>query len=326
LPSALTDVDDYLSDMEPLDGPIGRNKKDTKKRADKGKDKKERKDRLGRQDQSKELVPAVKRGVVYDPRPDVKLLQATLSRSRPDPKNLLAILPYLTSDELLALRAEYKNQVKMSGKGINLAKHIKVQVTGNFGKVCYATALGRWESEAHWANFWYRSNSTRRELLIEALVGRPNSEIREIKKAFRDKRYGDDIEKCMKAELKADKFRTGILLALEEKRQSDTAPLNIELVRRDVQDLHRALVTGSESGMIQIIVVRGNTHLREVLHVYEHTYHQNFAKEMIAKSQNLVVGLSLSFLLTSIFPSSPLPSESSMNIERLLTPTLPYFL
>ncbi|ODH48686.1 hypothetical protein GX48_05226 [Paracoccidioides brasiliensis] len=288
-------MDEGLSDLEPLDG-------STISDTGLGKFKKSKhKDDSGSKSNSmsatvdaniKLIAPAgaTKKVSFYDPKPDAKELKASLSHSNVDPKPLLDILPYLTSDDILALRAQYKNIVKLGGKGINMAKHIKVHVPGNFGKVCYATALGRWESEAHWANFWYRSNNLRRELLIESLIGRSNAEIREIKKCFRDKRYGDDLERCMKAELKADKFRTAILLALGERRQSNTASLDHSLIRDDICDLHRALISreGGETAMIQIIIVRGDAHLREVIHLYEDTYHKNFAREMISKSQNLV--------------------------------------
>ncbi|KAK2775440.1 hypothetical protein FQN52_004010 [Onygenales sp. PD_12] len=278
-------MDEGLSDIEPLDGP-GKSKKDKSKKSD-DKDKPSKYDGAN----IKVIAPAVAKKVTfYDPRPDAKDLKTALSHSNIDPTPLLDILPYLSSEDLQALRDEYKNVAKIGGKGINIAKQIKMQVPGAFGKVCYATALGRWGSEAHWANFWYRSNSLRRELLIESLIGRSNSEIREIKKCFRDQRYNNDLEKCMKAELKADKFRTAILLALEEQRQSNSAPLDSALVRSDVRQLHNALISrdGGETAMIKIIIVRGDMHLREVMHVYEATYHKNFAKEMIAKSQNLV--------------------------------------
>ena len=117
------------------------------------------------------------------------------------------VLPRLSDDHILELRTEYKKHVKVGGKGINIAKHIKMKVTGNLGKIAYAVALGRWESEAHWANFWYQSNTSRRELLIESLMGRTNSEIVKIKDAFSDKRYDDSLEKCMQTELKKDKFQ-----------------------------------------------------------------------------------------------------------------------
>jgi hypothetical protein len=102
---------------------------------------------------------------------------------------------------MLELRTEYKRHCKVQGRGINIAKHIKLKTSGNFGKIAYVTALGKYEGEGYWANYWYQSNSARRELLIEALMGRQNHEIREIKDAFRDKRYGDSLTRCMDKEL-----------------------------------------------------------------------------------------------------------------------------
>lgn len=282
-----SNMDDDLDDLEPLSGGGGAYSSD---------------DSRGHHHRRRPQ----KRVSFYDPAPDAKALAEALKHSKPDPGPLIEILPRLSDEEIMQLRIEYKKHIKVQGKGINIAKHIKLKVPGNLGKVAYATALGRWESEAHWANFWYQSNSSRRELLIESLMGRTNAEIIAIKDSFRDKRYADSLEKCMKAELKADKFRTAVLLVLEERRQDDHAPLAIDLVRRDVQDLHRALTArdGGESAMINIVVVRSDKHLREVLQVYERSYQKNFAREMIRKSQNLVV---------RFFPPLPSPSSRPQN-------------
>ena len=228
---------------------------------------------------------------MYDPEIDAKAIAAELKHTKPDAGPFIKILPALTDDHILALRAEYKKHFKAQGKGINVAKHIKMKVTGNFGKVAYATALGRWESEAHWANTWYQSGSSRRELLIESLMGRTNVEIRNIKAAFSDKRYNDSLEKCMQTELKKDKFRHAVLLALEERRMDEGERVSRSRVLEDVADLYKALVAkeGGETAMINVIVIRSDAHLREVLREFEAKYKRNFAREMIQKSRNLVV-------------------------------------
>ncbi|KAI4181089.1 MAG: hypothetical protein L6R41_006827, partial [Letrouitia leprolyta] len=242
-----------------------------------------------------------KRVSFYDPEPDALALAAALKHSTPDADPIIKILPQLSEDHILELRTEYKKHIKVSGKGINVAKHIKLKVPGNLGKAAYAVALGRWESEAHWANFWYQSNSSRRELLIESLMGRTNSEIVKIKDAFSDKRYNDSLEKCMQTELKKDKFRNAVLLALEEKRMSENEKLDIQLVRRDTQELYKALTSkeGGETAMINVIVVRSDNHLREVLRTFEASYRKNFAREMIQKSRNLV-GETLAHILNGV--------------------------
>ncbi|KAI4177169.1 MAG: hypothetical protein LQ343_000651 [Gyalolechia ehrenbergii] len=242
-----------------------------------------------------------KRVSFYDPEPDALALAAALKHSTPDAGPINKTLPQLNEDHILELRTEYKKHIKVGGKGINIAKHIKLKVTGNLGKAAYAVALGRWESEAHWANFWYQSNSSRRELLIESLMGRTNSEIVKIKDAFSDKRYDDSLERCMQTELKKDKFRNAILLALEEKRMSENEKLDVQLVRRDTQELYKALMSkeGGETAMINVIVVRSDNHLREVLKTFEAVYRQNFAREMIQKSRNLV-GETLAHILNGV--------------------------
>ncbi|KAL9100284.1 MAG: hypothetical protein Q9163_004316 [Psora crenata] len=237
----------------------------------------------------------------YDPEHDALALAAALKHSTPDSKPIIKILPHLSDDEILMLRTEYKKHMKAQGKGVNIAKHIKMKVPGNLGKVAYAVALGRWESEAHWANFWYQSSSSRRELLIESLMGRSNSEILKIKEAFCDQRYNNSLEKCMEMELKKDKFRHAILLALEGRRMSESEKLDLNHVRRDAEHLYNALTAreGGETAMINIVVVRSNKHLAEMLRVFEAMYKRNFVRQMIQRSQNLV-GETLAHILNGV--------------------------
>ena len=263
-----------------------------------------------------------RRVMFYDAGTDAKKIAAALEGTHHPPKTkpLIEILPGLSDDDIMALRLEYKAVAKVNGQGINIAKHIKMRVPGNLGKAAYATALGRWESEAYWANSWYQGGATRRELLIESLMGRSNSDIREIKNCFKDKRYADDLEKCMKAELKADKFRAAILLALEERRMPESSPLDIKLIKQDVLDLHHALTgSGGESAMLNIIVLRSDNHLREVMRVYERTYSTNFARAMIEKSRNLV-GETLAHVLNGALNR---PMRDALLLHQAISETAP---
>jgi hypothetical protein len=51
--------------------------------------------------------------------------------------------------------------------------------------------------------------------------------------------------------------------------------------------------------MIQIIVLRSDSHIREVLKVYEASFKANFAREMLKKSGNLVVCLFICYMRAS---------------------------
>lgn len=231
-----------------------------------------------------------------------RLAQALKGTHRPDVAPVIEILPSLSHEQVMELRAEYKQIVKTGTdrKGVNIAKHIRARFKDEdplLMKACYAVALGQWESEAYWANFWYQGDKTRRELLIESLMGRTNEEIRLIKDSFSDKKYDNSLTKCMKTELKEDKFKKAVLMALEERRMEEydyegrRLPLDYKLIDQDVEDLHKAVKSdkGGETLMITIIVQRSDAHLRAVLKEYEHQYRSNFARDALKKSNNLVV-------------------------------------
>lgn len=227
----------------------------------------------------------------------------------PNTQPLIEILPRLTHGQMMELRREYKLLVKTGPerKGVNIAKHIRVRLKGqdeDLATACYATALGRWESESHWANVWYHDDKTRRELLIEALMGRTNDEIRLIKEGFRDKKYGDSLTSCISTELAGDKFKKAVLMVLEEQRmeEKDQAgewlPIDYDLVDDDARQLNRAVRSeeGGESLILEIIIRRSDIHLREVLRMYKETFSgANFARQALGKCGNLVVSLTNSF-------------------------------
>ncbi|PVH97610.1 Annexin [Periconia macrospinosa] len=238
----------------------------------------------------KEREKEKRRVKIYDAEQDALDLVDALSGRNINNDTILDIIPALSHDQILELRNEYKRHCKIQGRGINIAKHIKLKISGNFGKIAYVTALGKYESEGYWANYWYQSNSARRELLIESLMGRQNHEMREILRAFKDKRYGDSLVKCMDKELKADKFRKAVLLALEAERQEESDAWPTEYRNRDVDMLHKAIRAreGGETMMLEIVVMRSDSHLREVLRTYERKYGSNFARDALRKSNNLV--------------------------------------
>lgn len=244
-----------------------------------------------RQDAERVKTKEKKRVTLYDPETDATTLSNALTRRQIDTHTITQTLAPLTHDQIWYLRKQYKKQVKVSNHGVNLPKHLKTKLpASNYSKAVYVTALGRWESEGYWANFWYQSHSSRRELLIESLMGRSNADIWNIKDEFRDKRYGDSLVTCMETELKMDKFRTAVLMVLEERRQEEQDVYPPEYRSRDVDTLHQALTAprGGESTMLEIIVRRSDAHLREVLKLYERAHAENFPRAALKKSNNLV--------------------------------------
>ncbi|OAL05737.1 Annexin [Phaeosphaeriaceae sp. SRC1lsM3a] len=258
-----------------------------------------------------------RRARIYDATDDALALVDAMAQKTPDADAIIDILPALSHDQMLELRNEYKRHCKVQGRGINIAKHIKLKTSGNFGKIAYVTALGKYEGEGYWANYWYQSNSARRELLIEALMGRQNYEIREIKDAFKDKRYSDSLTRCMDKELKADKFRKAVLMALEAERQEESDVWPPEYRNRDVETLYRAIKAreGGESAMLGVVIMRSDAHLREVLRTYEHTYRTSFARDALRKSNNLV-GEVIAHILNGVINR---PARDAMLLHHAIT-------
>jgi hypothetical protein len=260
-----------------------------------------------------------RRARFHDPEDIASRLARALKgdKAPPDTEPLIEILPSLTHDQVMELRFEYKRLVKTGSdrKGVNVAKHIRARLKDEHPtlmKACYSTALGMWESESYWSSFWYQGDKTRRELLIEALMGRTNEEVRYIKESFHDKKYDNSLTKCMKMELKEDKFKKAVLMVLEERRMEEVdsdgrpLPIDYELVDKDVESLHKCVKSekGSESTMISIVVLRSDSHLRCVLKEYERQYHSNFARDSLKKSGNLVVSIRIFSHWTDVFHSS----------------------
>ncbi|EJT81002.1 annexin ANXC4 [Gaeumannomyces tritici R3-111a-1] len=264
-----------------------------------------------------------------DPAGDAERLAKALKGSGPpDTEPLLEVLPGMTHEQIMTLRTEYKALVKTGPerKGVNVAKHIRSRLKDedpSLMKACYSVALGRWESEAYWANYWYQGDKTRRELLIESLMGRANDEIHEIKSAFSDKKYDNSLRTCMKTELKEDKFKKAIMMVLDEQRMEETdrhgrlLPIDRMLVEDDVKALRRAVMSdkGGESAMIGIIVNRSDNHLREVLKLYSHDYKSNFARDALKKSGNLV-GELLAHILNGVINK---PVRDALLLHHALT-------
>lgn len=258
---------------------------------------------LNSDEESNEGKKRSRRARFTDPEDDAqRLADALKGRGPPKTEPIIEILPGLTHEQVMELRAEYKRLVKTGPekKGVNVAKHIRVRMKDeepSLMKACYATALGKWESEAYWSSFWYQGDKTRRELLIESLMGRTNDEIRQIKESFNNKTYDNSLTRMMRHELKEDKFKKAVMMVLDEERMEDVdaygreLPIDAALVQDDVHDLRKAAKAekGGESAMISIVVKRSDNHLREILRVYHQLYGANFARDALRKSQNLLV-------------------------------------
>lgn len=246
----------------------------------------------------------------YDPVDDAARLARALKEEpwAPEIEPLIEILPALTHEQVMELGAVYKHLVKTGAerKEVSVTEHIRARLEHkdmNLMTACYATALGRWGSEAYWATIWYQGDKMGRELLIELLIGRTNDEIRAIKNSFSDENYVYSLTRCLRAELEEDIFKKAILMVLEERRMEEVdpygrlLPLNATLIETDVDDLRKAIKSekGGETVIMEFVILRSDPHLREVLKLYERTHKSKLARDALKKCGDGIVSVPLIF-------------------------------
>ncbi|KMU84410.1 annexin ANXC4 [Coccidioides immitis H538.4] len=182
-PTAYSDMEGDVSELELDDGAISSSErakgKMLKIRKTKSKDAFHKMDHLERQRMAIESMMPTNHVPVYDPRIDAKALKSAISHHKIDPKPLLEILPNLTAEEVLVLRAEYKNIVKMTGHGVNIAKHIALRVPGN-GHLCEVMRMYESMYNQHFARAMIaKSQNLVGESLIHILNGALNRPMRD---------------------------------------------------------------------------------------------------------------------------------------------------
>ncbi|KAK6427385.1 hypothetical protein LTR95_015986 [Oleoguttula sp. CCFEE 5521] len=94
----------------------------------------------------------------------------------------------------------------------------------------------------------------------------------------------------MEKELKADKFKTAVMMALEGRRQEEQDIYPREYVERDVEGLVRSVNAekGGETAMLEVVLRRSDAHLREVMRGYQGRTGENFARVALGRSGDLV--------------------------------------
>lgn len=226
---------------------------------------------------------------------------------------LIDLLPNLHHNEIMNLRTEYKRLVKVGPehKGVNVAKHIRARLKDDDNQLmtaAYATALGMWESEGYWISLSLNMGNEARkgqQLLIESLLGRSNTEVRLIEDGFRihsnklERERGTSLEGFLDPYLRQGEawFREAVNAVLsghkmeERDHSGQPQPIDMQLVERDVDDLFEAVAgeRGAATTMSQIVILRSDAHLREVLTIYQRKYESDFLADALRGTMHLRV-------------------------------------
>lgn len=227
--------------------------------------------------------------------------------------DLIDVLPNLHHNEIMNLRTQYKKLVKVGAerKGVNVAKHIRARLKDEDNRLmtaAYATALGMWESEGYWISLPLAAGDKSRkgyQLLIESLFGRSNTETRLIEDGFRfhsnklEREHGTSLGGFLDPYLRQGEawFREAVEGVLSghkmEERDQSGQPLSIDmqLVEKDVDELFEAVAgeRGAATTISQIVVLRSDAHLREVLTIYQRKYDSDLFTDALKGTMQLRV-------------------------------------
>ncbi|KAK6330982.1 hypothetical protein TWF718_003176 [Orbilia javanica] len=245
----------------------------------------------------------------YDPNDHAQILYKALKGKVADVGAILKVVPFLSGDQMIDLRAEYKKVHPLGN--VNLAKHLKAQLSGKIQLAAYVAALGPYESESYWSILANQKPNFRHALLIEALMGREVDDIIDIKQSYRDSKNDHNFEKAIKKELAADKatgekFKELVLLQLDTTTRGlhmdEWDKVYLDKVRDDAEDLHDALAKDKVDSFFvgKIVITRSTTHLRELMRMYKKLFDGQDLARLIAEKLNGLIGEALLHVLNGV--------------------------
>lgn len=245
----------------------------------------------------------------YDPNDHAQILYKALKGKVADVGAILKVVPFLSGDQMVDLRAEYKKVHPLGN--VNLAKHLKAQLSGKVQLAAYVTALGPYESESYWSILSNQKPNFRHALLIEAIMGREMDDIIDIKQSYRDSKNDHNFEKAITKELAADKatgekFKDLVLLQLDTTTRglhmNEWDKVYLDKVRDDAEDLHDALAKDKVDSFFvgKIVITRSTTHVRELLRMYKKLFDGQDLARLIAEKLNGLIGEALLHVLNGV--------------------------
>lgn len=205
---------------------------------------------------------------------DCQKLKKAMKGLGTDEKTIIQVLGRRTPEEVVTICKTYRHNL-----GCDLQKELKKETSGNFSKLLVAITTPPADFDAELTHKAIEGLGTDESLLIEVLVGRSNSEIRDIKEAYKVL-YGKDISDEVKGDTSGH-VKT-LFAALLEGCRNETGHGNVE---SDVDALYRAgegKFGTDEKAIINLLTRCPEEHLRAVFEMYQRRYRAD-ANEVIQK-------------------------------------------
>ncbi|OUM62923.1 hypothetical protein PIROE2DRAFT_10672 [Piromyces sp. E2] len=158
----------------------------------------------------------------------------------------------------------------------NLESAVKNVTSGNFGKLCVALSKTTLDYDVWCLHEAIKGLGTDDDCLIEILVGRSNTDIVAMNKAYKIA-YNKSLEDDVKGDTSGD-YRTTLVSLLQGNRNETNIQRDVE---SDVDALYKAgegKIGTTESTFITILTNRSYSHLRMVFDKYQQKYTHSMEK------------------------------------------------
>lgn len=174
----------------------------------------------------------IKAPASIDPEQDAQVLRKAMKGMGTDEAAVINMLTKRSNDQRQQIRQKFK---LMYGK--DLIKELKSELSGNFENAIVALLEPRIKYDAMCLRRAMKGAGTDESTLIDILCSRSNSEIQQIKAAYKEE-YGRDLEKDVVSETSGH-FKRLLVSMCQGAREENTTP-DMAKATREAQELFQA--------------------------------------------------------------------------------------
>lgn len=241
----------------------------------------------------------------YDAAADASAIDKAIKAKGVDEATIIDVLTKRNNAQRQAIKAAYQ-----SSTGKPLEEALKKALSGKFEEVVLALLKTPAEFDAQELKHATKGLGTDEDTLIEILTSRTNSELREIKRVYKEL-YKNDLSKDITSDTSGD-FQKA-LLALAKGDRSEDARVNDEIVDNDARALYDAgeRKKGTDVAIfINILTTRSYPHLQKVFQKYT-----KYSKHDMNKALDLELKGDIERCLTAVVKCAT--SRAAYFAERL---------
>ncbi|CAH8513689.1 unnamed protein product [Schistosoma turkestanicum] len=210
------------------------------------------------------LEPTLKPADNFNVDKDCEQLHQAMAGMGTNEKSLIEVMGHRSSEQRVVIVQKYKS---MYGK--DLTSKFKSELSGSFYDCMEALCYSPVELDARELRRALKGAGTDEGALIEILCSRTNAQIKQIRETYAKIFPNRDLE----ADVKSDTSRhfKRVCVALLQANRDESLKVDMELVRKDAENLYRAgeqKLGTDESRFVQVLISRSFAHLRLLFEEY----------------------------------------------------------